>query len=194
MAKAGVKTKVAAVSVAPSLARPVLNGAHYGKGRATVSVAAPMARISLRAPDASIAALNKALGFALPKKAKTSASNDGVHALWLGPDEWLLLAPANSDLFTKFAKVAAFHSAVDISQRNAGLVVKGAGAADVINAGCPQDLSLATFPVGACSRTIMGKTEIVLFRMAADAFHIEVWRSFAPYAFDFLEDAIKRDC
>jgi sarcosine oxidase subunit gamma len=91
------------------------------------------------------------------------------------------------------AAVKTFHSAVDVSHRNAALIVEGPGAADVLNAGCPQDLSLAVFPVGACSRTLMGKTEVVLLRLAEDAFRLEVWRSFAPYAFDFLEDAIKRD-
>ena len=39
-----------------------------------------------------------------------------------------------------------------------------------VNAGCPQDLSLAAFPVGACSRTILGKVEIVLLRTAEDSF------------------------
>ncbi|NJR13786.1 MAG: sarcosine oxidase subunit gamma, partial [Phyllobacteriaceae bacterium] len=91
------------------------------------------------------------------------------------------------------AKVAAFHSAVDVSHRNAALSVSGAGAADVLNAGCPQDLSLAAFPVGACSRTLLGKAEVVLYRMAQEQFHVEMWRSFAPYVADFIEDAIRRD-
>jgi sarcosine oxidase subunit gamma len=57
--------------------------------------------------------------------------------------------------------------------------------------GCPQDLSLAIFPVGACSRTILGKSEIVLLRTAEDAFRVECWRSFSDYVFAFLADAAK---
>ena len=174
--------------------KPVLAGAHYAKGRASVTIAAPATRISLRAPEASVAALSKALGFALPQKPKTSTTKNGVDALWIGPDEWLIFAPEDSDLITKFTKVAAFHSAVNVSHRNAALMVSGAGAADILSAGCPQDLSLSVFPAGACSRTIMGKTEVILYRVAEDNFHVEVWRSFAPYAYDFLEDVIRRDC
>jgi sarcosine oxidase, subunit gamma len=171
----------------------IQSGARFAKGRTSVEVAAPATRISLRAPEASVAALNKALGFALPQKPKTSASKADVHALWIGPEEWFIIAPEGSDLLAKFAKVKVFHSAVDVSHRNAALIVTGAGAADIINAGCPQDLSLTAFPVGACSRTIMGKTEVILYRTAGDQFHVEVWRSFATYALDFIEDVIRRD-
>ena len=71
------------------------------------------------------------------------------------------------------------------------LSVTGPGAAATINAGCPQDLSLEAFPVGACSRTILGKIEIVLYRSAEDTFRVECWRSFSDYAFTFLTEAAK---
>ena len=69
--------------------------------------------------------------------------------------------------------------------------MSGPFAADVINAGCPQDLSLEIFPVGACSRTVFGKIEVVLYRTAEDAFRVECWRSFSDYAFEFLKDAAR---
>ena len=172
---------------------PVHASARFAIGRASVEVAPPALRISLRAPETSVANLNKALGFALPQKPKTSSAKNDVHALWIGPDEWLMIAPEGSDMLAKLAKVTAFHSAVDVSHRNAGLLVTGAGAADVINSGCPQDLSLSAFPAGACSRTIMGKTEVILYRTAVDQFRVEVWRSFTTYALDLIEDAIRRD-
>ncbi len=48
-------------------------------------------RMSLRAPQESIAALAKALGVALPRKPKTSTTEGSRAALWLGPDEWLVI-------------------------------------------------------------------------------------------------------
>ena len=63
------------------------------------------------------------------------------------------------------------------------------GAEATLNAGCPQDLSLTAFPAGACSRTVLGKIEIVLLRVAEDAFRVECWRSFSDYAYAFLSDA-----
>ena len=92
---------------------------------------------------------------------------------------------------SRLATVEAFHSAVDVSHRNVGILVAGQGAEAMIAGGCPQDVSLAAFPVGACTRTVMGKTEIVLWRAAETVFHVECWRSFSEYTFAFLEEAAK---
>lgn len=153
--------------------------------------ASPASRVSLRVKPADVKLLSKALGVDLPTRPKTSATANGRSALWLGPDEWLLIDDSGRNLMADLAKVKVLHSAVDISHRNAAVLVTGEHAADVINAGCPQDLSLEVFPVGACSRTVMGKIEIVLLRTAPDAFRVECWRSFADYAFSYLTEAAK---
>jgi sarcosine oxidase subunit gamma len=40
-----------------------------------------------------------------------------------------------------------------------------------------------------CTRTILGKADIVLWRTGAESFHVEVWRSFADYVARFLAEA-----
>ncbi len=153
--------------------------------------AEPASRISLRAPSESRAALSKALGLTLPETPKTSAEKNGRAALWLGPDEWLVIDGKQSGLPAICTKVKALHSAVDVSHRNTAILVRGPNAEDVLAAGCPQDLSPSAFPVGACSRTVLGKVEIVLWRTHAQAFRVEVWRSFSDYAFTLLETAAR---
>lgn len=176
------------VELNSALRQPVL-----AASRASVAIvpAEPCQRVALRAPPDSVEAVSKALGLALPVQPKASTSKAGRSALWLGPDEWLVLDQDGKDMLSGLAKVTAFHSAVDVSHRNVGIVVSGPGAADVINAGCPQDLSLAAFPTGACSRTVMGKIEIVLWRTADDTFRVEYWRSFADYALSLLLEAAR---
>lgn len=171
--------------------RPILAGRQTTAPNASVSVAPPATRLSLRAPADGVAALSSALGLALPTKPKTFASKDARHALWLGPDEWLVIDETGADLAALLTSVDAFHCAVDVSHRNVGFVVAGKGAATAINAGCPQDLSLAAFPVGGASRTILHKIEIVLLRTGEDEFRVECWRSFADYAFSFLSEAAR---
>ena len=155
----------------------------------SVTLADNATRVSLRAKDNALPALSKALGMTLPVKPKTTASSGGRAALWIGPDEWLIIDDADSAVVADLAKAKVLHSAVDISHRNVGIVVNGRGAAAVINGGCPQDLSLAVFPVGACSRTVLGKAEVVLLRTAEDTFRVECWRSFAPYVSGLLNEA-----
>ncbi|TIS70296.1 MAG: sarcosine oxidase subunit gamma, partial [Mesorhizobium sp.] len=106
------------------------------------------------------------------------ASKAGRTALWLGPDEWLVIDEVGKDPLADCAEVTVLHSAVGISHRNVAISVTGPAAVATINSGCPQDLSLDAFPAGAASRTILGKVEIVLLRTASDAFRVECWRSF----------------
>lgn len=173
------------------LRRPALSEERAARETVIISVAEPCLRVALRAPQESVPSVSTALGLTLPSRPKTSASSGTRSALWLGPDEWLVLDQADKEMLPALANESAFHSAVDVSHRNVGIVVSGRAAADVINTGCPQDLSLSAFPVGACSRTLLGKIEIVLWRTADDEFRVECWRSFSDYADSFLRAAAR---
>ena len=144
-----------------------------------------MTRIVVRADLAAATAIGDALGVALPTVPCRSNRSSDRAALWLGPDEWLVLA-------NKGATLPATHPGagiVDVSHRETALCVSGPRAAWAINAFCALDLHLSAFPVGACTRTVFGKAEIVLWRTAEENFRIEVARSFAPYVWACLEEA-----
>lgn len=166
-----------------------LEGRAAGGAQVTIRPAAPAQRISLRVPADAISAVSKGLGVDLPTKPKQSAQAGARAVLWLGPDEWLVIEEGERDPLADLGRANALYSAVDVSHRNTAIIVSGQAAGDTVNAGCPQDLSLEVFPVGACSRTVLGKIEIVLFRTAEDEFRVECWRSFAEYAFAFLAEA-----
>ena len=112
--------------------------------------------------------------------------------LWLGPDEHLLwqasreVAPPIADLESALA--AHPHSLVDVSHRQLALEIFGPHAQTILAGACPLDLSEREFPVHMCTRTVLAKAEIVLWRTAPDAFHVEVWRSFQPYAQALLSE------
>lgn len=172
--------------------RHPLEGHFSGYANVTIEPLAPAWRTSLRAPGGSIAALSKALGVKLPVKPGTSAvSKTGRTAMWLGPDEWLIVDTEGKDPAADCIRVAAFHSTVDISHRNTAIAVTGIAAEDVLNAGCPLDLSLKAFPAGRVARTVLGKAEIVLLRQSEDSFRVECWRSFCAYVFALLAEAAK---
>ena len=170
---------------------PTQAGREFAASSAKVATMPPAHRVSLRAPAGSVAALSKALGLALPQKPKTSAAKGSRTALWLGPDEWLVIDDGAKDPLQACSGVSELHSAVGVSHRNIAISVAGPGAENTLGAGCPQDLSLAAFPVGACSRTILGKVEVVVLRTGEDSFRVECWRSFSDYVFAFLTDAAR---
>ena len=131
---------------------------------------------------------------ALPINGRSSAGDRA--ALRLGPDEWLLLGPdGDSDVLAgqvEAALAGAFHALTDVGHRNVAIAVSGRHAAEVLNSGCPLDLSQEAFPTGRATRTLLGKAEILLSRLDdAPTFEVECWRSFAIYVHDFLIEAAR---
>ncbi len=171
--------------------RQPLDGRIAAFGAAALSPAAPASRLSLRARPDAVAGLSKAMGIALPVKPKTSTISGTRTAFWLGPDEWLILDDAGKDMVAECAKAKVLCSPVDVSQRNTAVMVMGANAEGTLSAGCPQNLSFDAFPVGAVSRTLLGKIEVIIYRKDRHVFRVECWRSFADYMFTYLSDAAR---
>jgi sarcosine oxidase, subunit gamma len=155
----------------------------------------PLSRHVLRGGPQVMSAAGTALGLNISDIACRSATQGTRAALWLGPDEQLLLSsvpdgPVIAQLL-QTTLAALPHSLVDVSHRQIAFQVTGAQAQTVLNAGCPLDLYPTSFPVGMCTRTVFGKADIVLWRTGADRFHVEVWRSFADYLSRFLAEAAR---
>jgi sarcosine oxidase, subunit gamma len=157
--------------------------------------APPAERFVFRGGEAARAACSAAFGAELPRRLGQAGEGEERAALWLGPDEWLLIAEAEDpDMLAADIEDgvgATPHSLVDVSHRQIGLVVSGSVAARALSAGCPLDLSLSAFPVGMATRTIFDKAEIVLWRRGEAAFRVEVGRSFAPYLAAALTEAAR---
>lgn len=167
------------------LRRSSLEGMPELKTRSVKVMALPqLQRTSLRIGAGGIAEASAAFGVDLPLQPCRAAVVGDKAALWLGPDEWLLLSPVGSKL-----EIAAPHSAVDVSHRQLALEVSGTRVEDLLNVGVMLDLRLSAFPVNSCVRTLLGKSDVVLWRRETNVFHVEVWRSFAPYVRAYLEQA-----
>lgn len=170
--------------------------------------AGPAQRWSLRISEAKAAARGIAGGFDIAQPINELRTTTGANASGgaadllsarLGPDEWLLVADG-ADGDTLAAKLAGEldgtgYMLVDISHRNIAIEIAGSQAADVINTGCPLDLSDRAFPIGAATRTLFAKTEIILMRCPdltqAPRYRIECWRSFGPYLNGLLTDSVQ---
>ncbi len=104
-----------------------LSGAHGGSSSVRLETAPSAERISLRVRAGDVSALSGALGVDLPTKPKTSATANGRTALWLGPDEWLVIGDVGGGLMQAAANSGVLHSATDVSHRNIAILVSGSG-------------------------------------------------------------------
>ena len=153
------------------------------------------ARFVLRGGNEVRLAAQAAAGVGIPAQACRAAVQGERAALWLGPDEWLLVAPAAeaaelvNSLQTALAPLP--HSLVDVGHRQVACALHGPQAATLLSAGCPLDLDESAFPIGMCTRTVLAKAEVVLWRTAAQTFRLEVARSFVAYVSLFLAEAAR---
>jgi sarcosine oxidase subunit gamma len=151
-----------------------------------------LARFVLRSRPDGFRVSAQALGIAPPDPLRVSSNKDR-HILWQGPDEWLLLAQVEEIQTIRSLMSDAMadypHSLVDISHRNHAFLLVGAEVEYLLASACMLDLSLNAFPVGMTTRTLFGKADITLWRKDKITFHVELWRSFAPYVIGLLKQA-----
>ena len=152
----------------------------------------PATRFILRGAPGARAAAGEGFGLSLPETACRAATDGNRAALWLGPDEQLLLAPDGEADKIEAALARALqghaYSLVDVSHRQVGIGIHGPRAEWLLESQCPLPLNLRDFPVGMCTRTVFGKAEIVLWRPAEQVFRLEAWRSFATYVVELLRE------
>jgi sarcosine oxidase subunit gamma len=151
--------------------------------------------VRLDSKGAAADAIGTALDLHLPLAPNTVVRAGELVALWLGPDEWLLVGPPGSerDLESRIREAAGDEpvSVTDVSAQRTTLLVTGPRAHDLLAHGCPLDLHPRAFGPGRCAQTTLGRAQIVL--VARDepraGFWVLVRSSFAGYLTDWLLDA-----
>ena len=136
----------------------------------TMALALAEKRYSLRG---EVAALQAFSAVPLPNKIGDVSDHGAGMAIMLGPDEWLLIGTISGD------GAGQPLSITEITERQIGITLQGPRAAEILISGCPLDLE--RMAVGRGTRTIYETVEIVVIKRGAAQFHIEVWRSFAPW-------------
>ncbi|ALV37395.1 sarcosine oxidase subunit gamma [Streptomyces sp. NPDC101209] len=150
-------------------------------------------RLDAKGPAADAVAL--ALGLQLPLEPDTVVRAGELRALWLGPDEWLLVGPPGTrhELEGRVREAAGEEpvSVTDVSAQRTTLLVAGPRARDLLAHGCALDLHPRVFGPGRCAQTALGRTQVVLVSRdeARAGFWVLVRSSFAGYLTDWLLDA-----
>jgi sarcosine oxidase subunit gamma len=151
--------------------------------------------VRLDAKGAAADAVGLALGLPLPLEPNTVVRAGELTALWLGPDEWLVVGTPGTqqDLENRIRAATGDEpvSVTDVSAQRTTLLVAGPRARDLLAHGCPLDLHPRAFGAGRCAQTTLARAQIVL--VARDesraGFWVLVRSSFAGYLTDWLLDA-----
>ena len=120
----------------------------------------------------------------------SALSAGGREALWLGPDEWLVVGPAGSQVAIVGdldAKMDGVHrSVVDVSANRGAFDLTGAERHDLLGQGCGLDLHPRSWRAGLCAQTLMGRVPVIL-QERDDATRVFVRPSFAAHLFAWID-------
>lgn len=155
------------------------------------------AQIGLRGdPDdtAFVESVRDALKVEIPTVANTVVDVGDIRVLWLGPDEWLVVADRDSAPLVQAleAALAGRHVAVnDLSAARIVLELSGPDARAVLEKGCRLDLHPRAFASGQCAGTIIAQTQVYLEQVDdRPTYRLYVRPSFAGHFEAWLRDAM----
>lgn len=139
-----------------------------------------------------MAAAKTVLGLELPTAPRTSAAWGEVQALWLSPDQWLVLCPRakTADLLTALREaLAGIHSfAVDVSDMRTIIRIEGNAVRALLLKGSSLDLLSPDYAAGTVRRLRFAEIAALLHIVSEkpDVIDLYVFRSYADYAWDWL--------
>ena len=131
-------------------------------------------------------------GDLLPSEPNTVRGDASRAALWLGPDEWLVVGPPDSEDELEAGLRASGATVVDVSANRTTLELRGPRARELLEFGCPIDLHPRVFGPGRCAQTLLARASVLIWFVADDpepVYRILARPSFAAYLAAWLADA-----
>ena len=137
-------------------------------------------------------ALDYVLGLKAPEPLRLTRAGDAT-AIWMSPDEILLLLP-HAVVDEKVAALetalsGAHHMVVNVSDARAVLRLSGPLVGEVLAKGAPCDVSDRGFPPGTARRTHLGGLAVGIWRLEDELWEIVAFRSYAHHLLAWLEQA-----
>lgn len=125
----------------------------------------------------------------LPTEANTWSRLDDREALWLGPDEWLIVSasePAQTIGRALDERLGGRHrSVVDVSANRVVVALTGDDRRALLEAGCGLDLHPRSWRSGMCAQTLLASVAVLL-QEREDGTRVFVRPSFAGWLVTWL--------
>jgi sarcosine oxidase subunit gamma len=135
----------------------------------------------------------------LPARCGEVTGTDGISVLWLGPSEFLVVAPEAAHDSLGGNLIGSLEEAlgdapgqvVDLSANRTTFELSGPQARAVLEKGCALDLHPRSFAPGTAVATEVGNIPVLLEKTGEDSFRLFPRASFAEFLGRWLLDAMR---
>ena len=146
--------------------------------------------------------IGKNLNMLLPTEANTSTISDKLTAIWLSPDEWMIVTndevkkdtneyQLNEILFNDISK-SNLGAIIDVSDQFVQLEIKGKNVYEIFSAGSPFDFTYFKDKKGSSVQTILNHIDVIVHNKGDQIVNLFVRRSFAQHLWSWINDSASR--
>ena len=169
----------------------------------SVKEISPVMKINLRGKKREfLTSVGKNLNMILPTEANTSSMSDKLTAIWLSPDEWMIVSNeiVNKDtnkyelyemLFNSISKTN-LGAVIDITDQFVQLELKGENIYEIFSAGSPFNFNEFKEKKGSTTQTVLNHVDVILHHKDENVVNLFVRRSFAEHLCSWIEDSASR--
>ena len=169
----------------------------------SVKEISPVMKINLRGKKREfLTNVGKNLNMILPTEANTSTTSDKLTAIWLSPDEWMIVSNelASKDtnkyelydmLFNSISKIN-LGAVIDVTDQFVQLELKGENVYEIFSAGSPFNFNEFKEKKGSTAQTVLNHIDVILHHKEENVVNLFVRRSFAQHLWDWIEDSSSR--
>ena len=149
-----------------------------------------------------ITAIGKNLNMLLPIEANTSTVGESLTALWLSPDEWMLVSnnkvsedtntyEVEDNLINNISK-ANLGAVTDVSDQFVMINIKGSKVFDLFATGSPFNFNVFKNKKGSVAQTILSHIDVIIHLTEINNVNLLVRRSFSEHLHSWLNDSASR--
>jgi sarcosine oxidase subunit gamma len=169
----------------------------------TVREIYPLMKLNLRGKSRNfLTTIGKNINIILPIEANTSSSSDNYTAIWLSPDEWMIVSnntviKENNDyeieklLFNKISKTN-LGSVTDVTDQLVTNNLSGEKIFDLLSTGCPFDFNNFKSKKGASTQTLLTHIDVIIHHNEINSVNLFVRRSFSEHLMSWINDSASR--
>ena len=169
----------------------------------TISEISPLLKLNLRGKSRDfLTTIGQNINIILPLEANTSASSENYTAIWLSPDEWIVVSnnidsKDNNDyeieelLFNKISRTN-LGSVTNVTDQLVMINLSGENIFDLLSTGCPFDYNDFRSKKGSSTQTLLAQIDVIIHHNEINSVNLFVRRSFSEHLMSWINDSASR--
>ena len=163
----------------------------------------PIMKLNLRGKKREFfTAVGKHLDMILPTEANTASSSSKLTAIWLSPDEWMVVSneliekntnsyDLEESLYNSISKTN-LGAVIDVTDQFVMLELKGSKIYELFSSGSPYNFNDFREKKGSTTQTLLNNIDVIIQNKSENLVNLFVRRSFSEHLFSWINDSASR--